>query len=130
LARAKTTDPVDPTETDDVSGLQDQSGEGAGGPLDPPSSEVDDEQAEPDPTDDESPVPNDEDLDAIDAIEAAATKHENKDIVDAEGAFLRIAAAYPVTTPDAHTVFGFGGLVINLGQLRKLAIGIKQKYRD
>lgn len=32
----------------------------------------------------------------------------------------RIALTYPASTPNEHTIFGFGGLTFNLGQLRDL----------
>lgn len=32
----------------------------------------------------------------------------------------RIAQSYPLTTPDEHTIFGFGGFKFTLGELRAL----------
>ena len=32
----------------------------------------------------------------------------------------QIAVSYPLTTPDSHVVFGFGGIKFSLGQLRAL----------
>jgi hypothetical protein len=53
--------------------------------------------------------------DAEQRRDAASQKAE-----DAHDKLRRIAVSYPQTTPDEHTVFGFGGERFNLGELRAL----------
>jgi hypothetical protein len=53
-------------------------------------------------------------------FETAAPKLD-KEAGEAAAKKLRlIATAYPLTTPDEHTVFGFGGHRFSLGELRAL----------
>lgn len=40
--------------------------------------------------------------------------------MQAFAAFREVAFEYPRSTPDEHTIFGFGGKKVNLGQLRDL----------
>lgn len=51
------------------------------------------------------------------------TQDPNAGLSDAQAAAKHletIALAYPLTTPDEHVVFGFGGNMFRLGQLRAL----------
>lgn len=132
--RTTTTDPVDPNvidENDPTIQGQDQNdldGTSQGDSSDEPNAD-DAEQAEPDSTEGESATPSDEMLDAIDELEARKEKRDNADIAASEQKLLEVVIAYPDTTPNEHTAFGFGGKVITLGDLRNIAAGIRDKYR-
>lgn len=52
---------------------------------------------------------------------ASAVLAAKKGLADAAVRKLRlIAVAYPQTTPDEHVIFGFGGHIFHLGDLRSL----------
>jgi hypothetical protein len=87
------------------------------------------EQEQPEP-DEGAAVPSEAALDAIDELEANSTVRENQAIADSETKLLEVVTAYPNTTPNEHVAFGFGGRVINLGDLRNIAAGIRDKYRS
>lgn len=52
-----------------------------------------------------------------------ADGHQREQAMAAVNKLRLIAQSYPVTTPDSHTLFGFGGHIFTIGELR-YAVGI------
>lgn len=74
--------------------------------------EVAEEAKKPDPT-------------LVAAFEDPEPKEDPREIMRRRGEaardkLMQIAQSYPVTTPNEHTIFGFGGVRFHLGDLRDL----------
>jgi hypothetical protein len=109
---------------DDVSQTQDPSVDEATSQNDSASA---DEQAQPEPPDTNQPT--EDELDAVDQLEGNLAKNDEGRITETERKFIRLAAAYPTTTPGEQVIGGYGGVNVTVGDIRRLGIALRDKYR-
>lgn len=91
------------------------------------STSADDTQAEPEPPDPNQPT--EDELDAVDEVETGLAAQQEGKITDTERKFIRLAAAYPTTTPGEQVIGGYGGINLTVGDVRRLGVALKKKYR-
>lgn len=82
------------------------------------------------PPDTGSPMPSEKELDAIDKAEADGLRaklaeiQQVKDVQlqDTMKRIIRLGTAYPATTPAEQAICGYGGIVLKVGDMRRMAV--------
>lgn len=89
-----------------------------------PSSVSDDEdQEEPEP--DTGSTISEAELDALDELERKLQMRADEDTQTSIDKIIRLAASYPSTTPDTHTIGGYGGVALHVGDLRRVGVFLR-----